>query len=42
MLHSLMFMNLTIHDSKFKLSDMQYDSRFNYHEGEACTLMYIL
>ena len=30
-----MFMNRTIHDtihdSKFKLSDTRYDSRFNYH-----------
>jgi len=31
-----MFMNRTIHDtihdSKFKLSDTRYDSRFNYHD----------
>jgi len=26
-----MFMNRTIHDSKFRLSDTRYDSRFNYH-----------
>ena len=27
----------TIHDSKFKLSDTRYDSRFNYHGMYACT-----
>jgi len=27
-----MFMNRTIHDSKFKLFDIQYDSWFNYHD----------
>jgi len=25
-----MFMNRTIHDSKFRLSDTRYDSWFNY------------
>jgi len=32
MLHFLMFMNLTIHDSKYQFSDTLLVSRFNYHD----------